>query len=473
MILKVVDNSDKTECKKIIDTVLNHEGLLISIVQWGFWEEEYRPDITKELTTDDCVSMVRLANETLYGLAEILDDREDKKNQMRSIGSTSIVSKDYDPTCTIPCVVGLIRRMKTTTGIETTLSGTCIYRLIFAECVDRDVITQIISFGLNTSMDFDTVEFVSNLLIAITRKETKKIGSYHPSDSFVACAVRNGLIEMFLGFIGQFGMHEYFPKERDERSSLCSAIDCTLLGVYEISMHQKSWKAIRNKRTDIEEKLAAVEQSPKITSNANCKKLLDMVRSTLDMNGSYCCRCNKSLTRTEVKLCNGCGCMSYCSKACQKKDWINGHSQSCGKTYTNETVGHFQGRVLPRRTLEDERDASKLKELEINVNMIQLKIFKDNSEIILSQADTLGIPLNDCVVEFDLRKCPPAVETQRYTEYFKPDEVKGYEDSRSESIMCIYRSYIIRNGVADGNGEAPSLFIQRLFPHEQLVKNES
>ena len=142
-----------------------------------------------------------------------------------------------------------------------------------------------------------------------------------------------------------------------------------------------------------------------------------------------------------------------------------------------DTSGRFQGRVLPRRTLEDERDASKLKELEINVNMIQLKIFENNSETILSQADTLGIPLNDCVVEFDLRKCPLVIKTQRYNEYLKSNEIRGFEsfeECRSEgNIMCIYRSYIIRNGVAHENGEAPSLFIQRLFSHEQLVKNES
>ena len=35
-----------------VDTIFRqHEGLLSTIIQWGFWDEEYRPDIAKEVTT--------------------------------------------------------------------------------------------------------------------------------------------------------------------------------------------------------------------------------------------------------------------------------------------------------------------------------------------------------------------------------------------------------------------------------------
>lgn len=37
--------------EKVVNTLLNHEGLLISIVQWGFWSEENRPDIANELNS--------------------------------------------------------------------------------------------------------------------------------------------------------------------------------------------------------------------------------------------------------------------------------------------------------------------------------------------------------------------------------------------------------------------------------------
>ena len=81
-----------------------------------------------------------------------------------------------------------------------------------------------------------------------------------------------------------------------------------------------------------------------------CMELLDMVRSVLDLNGLYCCRCNKSLGKKDMKRCNGCNCMTYCSKACQKEDWLNGHNITCNKPYIDEQSGQFQGRMWPSNT---------------------------------------------------------------------------------------------------------------------------
>ena len=55
MIYKAVSNLE-VEGKVIIDTLLQYEGLLSSIVQWGFWEEKYRPDITNELQINKCAN---------------------------------------------------------------------------------------------------------------------------------------------------------------------------------------------------------------------------------------------------------------------------------------------------------------------------------------------------------------------------------------------------------------------------------
>ena len=40
------------ESERIVCTLLNHEGLLTSIVQWGYWKER-RPDILNELNSQD------------------------------------------------------------------------------------------------------------------------------------------------------------------------------------------------------------------------------------------------------------------------------------------------------------------------------------------------------------------------------------------------------------------------------------
>ena len=42
---------------------LFQNGLLTSIVQWGFWDEEFRPDIAKEITTEDYKKIISLGRE--------------------------------------------------------------------------------------------------------------------------------------------------------------------------------------------------------------------------------------------------------------------------------------------------------------------------------------------------------------------------------------------------------------------------
>ena len=196
-----------------------------------------------------------------------------------------------------------------------------------------------------------------------------------------------------------------------------------------------------------------------------------MVRSVLDMNGRHCCRCNKSLGKKEIKRCNGCDRMTYCSVDCQREDWFNDHNLTCYKKhYTLEQIGVFQGRIWPVGEPESERATAKLEALEQNFNMIQLKLFLDNSEAILSQARELNIPLHDCVVQFDIRYCPPTVETKRYTEYGgnSPKEMKCFEDTRSkENITCTYISWIY-HGYMDEDGDQPMLLMQKFFPHEWL-----
>ena len=181
-----------------------------------------------------------------------------------------------------------------------------------------------------------------------------------------------------------------------------------------------------------------------------------MVRSIIDINGTYCCCCNMSLGEKEVKRCNGCGRMTYCSVNCQKEDWLGGHNLTCcNKHYTEEQSGVFQGRYWPITLPRIERDVAKMKALEINITMVQLKLYLDNAENILNQARSLDIPLHDCVVMFDLLQCPPTVEVS-YNEHYGRSK---------ENMTCLYISYYDFGRLEDG------LFVmQRLFPHERLFK---
>ena len=174
----------------------------------------------------------------------------------------------------------------------------------------------------------------------------------------MAFAIRSGLIEMCLSFIGQFGMHESFGDGEHSESfgnvehitslldrSLSQNIATIFKHVHSVSLHMKSAKAIGSKRNCIEEELLRLEQKAEITNIVECKELLNRVRSILNLNGAFCCRCNKSLGKKEIKRCNGCNRMTYCSKACQREDWLSGgHNLSCCKQhYTHEQAGQFQG----------------------------------------------------------------------------------------------------------------------------------
>ena len=446
LILHMIDFSEYN-----IDTFfLRHEGLLSTIVQWGFWDKEHRPDIAAEMKTEEIVRLGREITEKLVTMAADNEQTEDGKNLLETIGTTPVISKQYDSSCMVSYVTGLMRHIKVG-GLKKEQQGSFSilqHLIVDAECVDKGVIGEVVSFEItNPSRDWLPV-------IARTSYHMLLIKS-RPSDTRVSFAIRAGLIEMCLNFIQHRSGHNIPPM-------LFTHIENILTVVYRVSLHQKTAKAIRCKKAYIEELLRS-EKIKYITNNVLCKKLLDMVRYILDMNRSYCCRCNKPFGRTDVKECNGCHRLIYCSTACQKEDWSNGHKLTCCKTYRSVPVGQFQGRFHPSLPV-DERAATKLEELEINITKMQLKLFLDNSETILSQASSLNIPLFDCLVYFDLREYPATVTIKNYNDESQPGTKKVFEDSRSkENITCIYRSYIYISSVTG------DLIMQRLFPHEWIT----
>ena len=451
--------------KEIIDVLLQHDGLLTSIVQWGFWNDEYRPDLVEDLGSL-CGIVVEFGKSiTKHLVCSIAASNNVSKRDealLETIGSTPIVSKDYDPTCMISYVEGLIRQMKTN-GFDTSDLQTFNHLYASIDCVDRGVIIETVDLGLSYATEFTRAFSLAFVLLPMMRQGHVDI----PSDTRIALAIRAGLIEMYLCFIDRFGEHKSFTDESFIKgvggSSLYNTIRRLLKDIHSISLHQKTAMAIRSKRESIEKELARLQQNISITNDIKSMELLDIIRATLDLNGSYCCRCNKFLIKTDVLECNGCHRMSYCLRACQKEDWLNGHSVTCCKSYTAEIVGQFQGRLLPVSVPENERAATKMKELETNLNMIQLKLFLDSSETILAQAEALNIPLYDCDVRFDLRKCPPAVEVSKYTE-----TSLGFDETRSKkNITCIYASSFYFGDSEEG------LAMQRFFPHEWLVRRST
>jgi len=446
-----------------------HEGLLTSIIQWGYWSDEYRPDIIQVLDVNNCAYIVDLGrNITKQLLRDAFQMKagngeltEEGTSLLKVIGTTPIVNKEYNPACIVSYTAGVIRQAK----IDKAEHFTLLPRLV--DCVDKGVITDMIDLGLNFTVEYERALDVAHMSFRMILVSTD-MKKNRPSDTRTSVAIRAGLIEMCLSFIDRFRDHPAFGIDA---ASMFHTLGITLNHVHSVSLHQKTAKAIRSKRVQVEETLVRLEQKRSITSNADRKTLLDMVRSILSLNGSYCCRCNKSLSKTEVKLCNGCGCMAYCSRACQRDDWFNGHKLPCCKSYNDEKSGQFQGRAWPSATPTNERAASKLKELEINMNMIQLKLFLENSETILRQAEALDMPLYDCIIWFDLRKCPYEVEVKMCTDvYTSPNRKKNFEETRSkENITCTFQTFIDKEM---GDTDTPILAMRRLFPREWLTNTK-
>lgn len=395
-------------------------------------------------------SLGKEITEKLVIMAADNEQTEDGKDLLETIGTTPIISKQYDPSCMISYATGLIVILKLM-GLKKEQQGAVSilqHLIIGAECVDKGVIAEV---GSSVITPFDD----GPTLVALARISFHMLLSKgHPSDTRVAFAIRAGLIELCLSFI-QYHSERNVPL-------LFKHTENILIVVNKVSLHQKSAKAIRSKRSKLMDLLCLAPN----TNYAECNKLLEMARYILDTNRSYCCRCNKPLDKMDVNECNGCHRLIYCSRACQKEDWSNGHKLTCCKTYTIELVGQFQGRVLPEEVPSDVREAAKLEELEMNITKIQLKLFLDNSETILNQASSLNIPLFDCVVKFDLRECPATVTVENFNEEFHtltPGLKKSFEHSRSkENITCIYCSHYISSDDGD-------LIMQRLFPHEWII----
>ena len=121
--------------------------------------------------------------------------------------------------------------------------------------------------------------------------------------------------------------------------------------------------------------------------------------------------------------------------------------------------------------------------LEQNLTSIQLKLFLDNSGSIINQANSMNVPLYDCVVHFDLRFCPPSVDVEcsklrNISNQIKAGSLrvtdqkgKNIEEEcirSKENIICTYHSYKYYEEIDEEN-EEKRVTMTRSFPHKWLT----
>ena len=473
----IINSTDDDLRRKVITAFLSYEDFIPTFVKIGFWKDQ-RPDIVEVLGVEKCIQIAAFGRSIVGKIVIYAANNLCPENRrlLSVIGCMPIVSKQYNPKCMISYTAGLMTRwMQEEESEEEFFLSKEGWRwkdslkhdilnilpplVEEAYCIDNDVIKGMISLGMNHVHDYACAVVVARLSENMLWKED----IHRPSDTRAALAIRSGLVEMCLNFVERFGSVGLV--DVNAPNVLHQHIEQIFRHVHATVLHQKTPKAIRHQQRSIKKGLAQIQQNTSNTNNIKCTELFDMIRSILDLSGLYCCWCNKSLSKTDVLECNGCHRMSYCSRTCQKKDWQNGQNLACCTSFTPKIISQFQGRLVPESVPENERAVVKLKDLETNLNMIQLKLFLYHAETVLTQASTSDIPLWDCIVWFDLRHCPHRVETKSYTEFYKtPEELMEFEKRSKENITCIYASPFY---VGESEHE---LAMQRFFPHEWLSK---
>lgn len=164
------------ENEKIIDTMLQYDGLVTSIVQMRFWSE-HRPDIMQDLKTEGIAYevIISMSREIIERLVLKAIEGESRNWLLEIICTTPIVNKAYDANCMVSYTAGLIRHLKTHSKERDALGEILLCLIREADCVDKDVISEIIDLGLNHTYDYALTYNVTLINPLITVGYHKKI----------------------------------------------------------------------------------------------------------------------------------------------------------------------------------------------------------------------------------------------------------------------------------------------------------
>ena len=462
-----------------ITKLYQYEGLFERVVQWWFWEC-YRPDIVNEsralippsgikLSTSaiklrDMESSIstlsRIGWDTIFYLIEVARGTDNAKRMLGDIGSVPIVSRAYDPNCKVSLVGGIIRQMKKSGDRAKYFQALTLF-VNCADCVDKDVITEMIDYGCNFTSDYDDANVATQLICSmITRK--KEDGSQQPNDSRTAFAIRAGLLEYCTSMIARFGGDK---NARDIMGNVSSILQI----VYFLSFHKKTSKAIGAKRRHLISERERLKENQQVANERSneCNRALSIIQSIIAITSTNCFVCNKETERKDMKKCAACRSVCYCSEECQKKDWQSGcHDCNC-----NNIIDGYHQVLLPEFRDNNEKETAKLKGLERNILMAQKQLYLEHAETIGEQLAAKEPPSSEYIVHFNLSQCPLAVTVMAYTEYFDScDSRKWFEEnmqSDDKNIMCVYESPFF-NGHSNELGYPESLTVYNLFPLEWL-----
>jgi hypothetical protein len=378
---------------------------------------------------------------------------QEELDRLKLIAATPVVSKAFNANCKVLYVVGIIRMLKVIKSDvpedrRDLLDFLSYFTMNSDLCVDNEVIAEVIDLGRNFTSNVDDANDIARLSCTMITRRAE--GGIHPVDKRIAYAIHSGLLEMCLELVRRFTC--------DHSSLMMDILICIAKYIQAVSFHQKTVKAIRDRRSQIMQELKTLRGalSAKIETEKPLR-FVNILSSIIDLNEGSCSRCNKPIEWRTTQFCGGCRRVVYCGETCQKEDWQSGkHSSDCSfLACSADVVG------LTKFEVSSIRDISKLKALQNNVIVIQKKLFFRQDDRIWNQLMTYSDRL-DYVVVFNLAQ-PIAFEHYR-NQFTCSKQRKWFEEFRSlDKLVCVYMSRVL-NGEVDEEGHANIISLYAAFP---------
>lgn len=403
-----------------IPVLLQHTSLIDFMVQSLFWTK-YRPDLIQKLcaqqkrgkVNDKVLETIQsVAFRALCLFCTVDTESQEGKKRLERIGLAPVIDHryvDFDEKNQIAFVTGLFELLKARDhDIDELLF--LLFQLVAANCVDKQTILGIIELGPEiVSSPQDAAKVVRIICFAL-------IGETKPFDDRFAFAVKEGVFQLVLEFIVRYG----------DDSQFIMATEKFFKVAVPTALEQKSFKAIQNCAPRIR---AAAQGALPLTRNESrqfVQKVLEVLKVTSHTGSdegiavmTACRQCKKLLVVEEAKRCSRCKLATYCSKDCQRENWIKGeHKIECSKMKALHVIAEEQG--------ASKKDVARALKNEKNASAIGSKLFFDNPSKVVMRAIAKKLSILDCVVVIDMCQAPPLLSPMPVADfinkYTKPND---------------------------------------------------
>ena len=489
-----VSSNVSTEAAAVYDILLQSKGSFESIVQKHFWSS-HRPDLLKEYESYHfsvgikkletlahdviriviCIGKKRHVNKNDGELIPSIS--QDLMNLTKKIVKTPVVSRAYDPECNVYFVVGMVRMLKNVNS-DDSVNRKCYFEtldLVFttlmltADCIDNDVIVEVIDLGRNFTTNIDDAESILKLSLSTIAWRTQ--GKSYPIDKCIAFAIKSGLLDMCFEFLSRFACDPTIQLRacdpiRHDRDDLMVLLVSIAAFIQAVDLHQKTAKAIRDARSQIIKML-----TPLMTQERNEKSFMfqfvDILSSILDLNEGSCSCCNTPIVWRTALFCGGCRRVAYCGLKCQKSDWRYGsHSSECSFLARSADVLGLTTFNVRRR-----RNISTLTGLRNNIVTSQYKLFLRHEDKLSTQLLTYQDRI-DYIARFNLSLFLRPISFVHYHDHFTcPRQRKWFEDFRSlDRVLCMFTSDVF-NGELDKDEYINMISLYAAFPIPNIIQS--